>query len=139
MFMVRFCSTVRSIHLLNQLLWFRRAVLPIGGVLVSFVDGCAACVMAHTCLWVCAVAMTLEAQFFLGSIMLFSTPSVQQIVGASKHSANLPMLDPPPPPHQQTTPRTQSKGDNALNPVEAVRLLPHPGRREGTNCKALSA
>ena len=31
-----------------------------------------------------------------------------------------------------TTPRTQSKGDKAQNPVEAARLLPHSGRREGT-------
>ena len=37
------------------------------------------------------------------------------------------------------TPQTQSEGDNALNPVEAARLLPHPGTRDGTNCKALSA
>ena len=36
------------------------------------------------------------------------------------------------------TPRTQSKGDNALNPVDAARLLPHSGRREGKNCKTLS-
>ena len=28
------------------------------------------------------------------------------------------------------TPRTQSNSDNALNPVDAARLLPHSGRRE---------
>ena len=37
------------------------------------------------------------------------------------------------------TPQPQSEGDNALNPVEAARLIPHPGTREGTNCEALSA
>ena len=55
---------------------------------------------------------------------------------------------PPPPPlgppgtkwdTTNATPQTQSEGDNALNPVEAARLLPHPGTRDGTNCKALSA
>ena len=47
--------------------------------------------------------------------------------------------DPPPPGDtSNATPQTQSEGDNALNPVEAARLLPHPGTRDGTNCKALS-
>ena len=27
----------------------------------------------------------------------------------------------------------RSEGDNALNPEEAARILPHPGTREGTD------
>ena len=37
------------------------------------------------------------------------------------------------------TPQPQSEVDKAPNPVAAARLLPHPGTREETNCKALSA
>ena len=46
-------------------------------------------------------------------------------LGGAQRQQFCPREDDAPPP-----PPTKSDGDNALNPVDAARLLPHSGRRE---------